>query len=253
MAGGTGEQASLITKTILKHLEENKDKVISFGKLVAVVLEVTGYKSSESTRVRVIANSLIAGGLAEGRHDSTIRYKAKDSSGGFTNGIKDSNMGGETKEYEGNKGGFSDIRESAYKKENEEIKKQLETHKLAVAELGKKLQTERQAAEKIQKRLQAQLDEANKSTRIVSVQLLKGTKEVKTFEGIFHNEFERVLKLAQARMNIFIYGPTGCGKSHLCKQVADALDLPFYFVSCTAGMGEATLGEDSYQSARTTR
>ena len=40
---------------------------------------------------------------------------------------------------------------------------------------------------------------------------------------------------------MFLYGPTGCGKSHICEQVAEALNLPFAFVSCTAGMSEGVL------------
>lgn len=240
---GTGEMAKRITGEILKYLEEQKGMTVTFSKLVTVILERTGYKPSDATRIKVIANSLIAGGLATGRHDSTIAYKARDNGGGFrseTTETKDTDMqtGGSTQ----SSGGFSDIRESAYKREAEEAKKQLETHKLALAELGKKLQEEKEAHDKTAEDMKKELAAAKSTTRIVSVQLLRGEREVKTMHGCFHAQFEKVLKLAQARMNIFIYGPTGCGKSHMCKQLADALDLPFYFVSCTAGMGESTLG-----------
>lgn len=78
--------------------------------------------------------------------------------------------------------------------------------------------------------------------RIVSVQVMKGKKKVKVLEDVFHENFEGILQLAQARMNIFIYGPTGSGKSHICSQIAKSLDLPFYFVSCTSGMSEGVLG-----------
>ena len=54
----------------------------------------------------------------------------------------------------------------------------------------------------------------------------------------FHKKFTRVLNLAQRRKNIMMYGPTGSGKSHLGEMVATALDLPFYSISCTAGMSE---------------
>ena len=57
----------------------------------------------------------------------------------------------------------------------------------------------------------------------------------------FHAVFEKVLKLAQARKNIFIYGPTGSGKTHICEQLASVLKLKFGFVSCTAGMSESVL------------
>lgn len=69
-----------------------------------------------------------------------------------------------------------------------------------------------------------------------------GKKLIKSTKGVFHAQFAKLLQLAQSRMNIFIYGPTGCGKSHVCKQLADALNLSFAFVSCTSGMSEGVLG-----------
>ena len=78
--------------------------------------------------------------------------------------------------------------------------------------------------------------------KVVQVQLLEGDKVVSSFEDLFHASFEAILQLAEARMNVFIYGPTGCGKSHICSQVAKALGLPFYFISCTAGMSEGIMG-----------
>ncbi|KKM71832.1 hypothetical protein LCGC14_1426550 [marine sediment metagenome] len=80
------------------------------------------------------------------------------------------------------------------------------------------------------------------SSSIAVVQLKMGSKVVKQTKGLFHNQFDKILKLAMARMNIFIYGPTGCGKSHICAQLAEALNLSFSFVSCTSGMSEGILG-----------
>lgn len=54
-------------------------------------------------------------------------------------------------------------------------------------------------------------------------------------------EFKRVLQLAAARKNILLVGPAGCGKTHLAAQVAEALDLPFGSMSCTAGASESQL------------
>lgn len=65
--------------------------------------------------------------------------------------------------------------------------------------------------------------------------------EARKIEGVFHNQFPKLVQLASARMNIMIFGPTGCGKSHVCKQLADALGLRFGFVSCTAGMSEGVI------------
>lgn len=236
-----GEQAKRVTDEILKYLEEQKGVTLTFSRLVQHIIEVTGYKTSDSTRIKVIANSLIAGGLASGKHDVFISYKARDNGGGFkseTTETKEQDM--QTGSTTG--GGFSDIRESAYKQETERLKKEVEAYKLNIAELGKKIRSDTEDSLKVIGQLRSDLEAAKGQTRVVSVQLLRGEKEVKTINAVFHDQFETVLELAQARMNIFIYGPTGCGKSHLCKQIADALDLPFYFVSCTAGMGEATLG-----------
>lgn len=56
-----------------------------------------------------------------------------------------------------------------------------------------------------------------------------------------HAKFERILKLAMCRLPVFLPGPAGCGKTHLAKQVADALGLEFAMVSCTGGMSETQL------------
>jgi hypothetical protein len=81
------------------------------------------------------------------------------------------------------------------------------------------------------------------SGRILEVRLIDDSsgKVVKKLKETFHPQFEKVMKLARARMNMYLFGPTGSGKSHLAHQVAVALNLDFYFVSCTTGMSENTL------------
>ena len=56
-----------------------------------------------------------------------------------------------------------------------------------------------------------------------------------------HAVFERVAKLAALRKNILLVGPTGCGKTALAGQTAEALKLPFASISCSAGMSESHL------------
>ena len=68
-----------------------------------------------------------------------------------------------------------------------------------------------------------------------------GGEPAKQVDGRVHKDFERALQLATLRENTMLVGPAGCGKSYLCRQVADALGLPFYTVSLSAGTGESAL------------
>jgi MoxR-like ATPase len=42
-------------------------------------------------------------------------------------------------------------------------------------------------------------------------------------------EFETVIKLVSAKIPVFLSGPAGCGKNVICRHVAEALGLDFYF------------------------
>lgn len=65
--------------------------------------------------------------------------------------------------------------------------------------------------------------------------VLPKTMEVKSgfgthkVEGITHYKFETILKLVTADIPVFLTGPAGSGKNVICKQIADALGLKFYF------------------------
>jgi len=48
-------------------------------------------------------------------------------------------------------------------------------------------------------------------------------------QGITHEKFETVLKIVAQDIPVFLTGPAGCGKNVICKQVAEALGLEFYF------------------------
>lgn len=67
------------------------------------------------------------------------------------------------------------------------------------------------------------------------------TNERKEINGVTHEAFEKVLKLSQIRANILLVGAAGCGKTKLAEQIAEALTLPFGFLSCSAGMSESQL------------
>lgn len=50
-------------------------------------------------------------------------------------------------------------------------------------------------------------------------------------QGIQHEKFETVLKFVSNNEPVFLTGPAGSGKNVLCKQVAEALGLKFYFTN----------------------
>ena len=52
-----------------------------------------------------------------------------------------------------------------------------------------------------------------------------------TFEGVTHEKFDDVLNLVNLNIPVFLSGPAGTGKNVICKQVAKALDLDFYFTN----------------------
>lgn len=117
----------------------------------------------------------------------------------------------------------------------------------SVAEMRKELAEMTLRAERLQNEkddiiekkeaLQKEVDE-----EVKIIKCIRPDGEEVEIEGVVHREFERVKQLCEARMNVFLFGPTGCGKSHLCEQVANALGLDYAFVSCTSGMSEGQLG-----------
>lgn len=50
-----------------------------------------------------------------------------------------------------------------------------------------------------------------------------------TITGVVHERFDMVLDLVNADIPVFLTGPAGTGKNVICKQVAKALGLEFYF------------------------
>ena len=57
-----------------------------------------------------------------------------------------------------------------------------------------------------------------------------GTKK-KELKGVLHDKFDTVLGLVGKDIPVFLVGPAGSGKNVLCKQVAEALGLKFYFTN----------------------
>lgn len=55
--------------------------------------------------------------------------------------------------------------------------------------------------------------------------------EKKDLPGIVHEKFSTVLKFVANDEPVFLTGPAGSGKNYICKQVAEALGLNFYFTN----------------------
>ena len=54
-------------------------------------------------------------------------------------------------------------------------------------------------------------------------------KSNKQMQGIFHKDFEKICKLVNANIPVMLTGGAGAGKNYTLEQVAEALDLDFYF------------------------
>ncbi len=75
--------------------------------------------------------------------------------------------------------------------------------------------------------------------RVIKVEV--GDRPPVEIEGVAHPQLEWTVKLAQLRENILLVGPTGSGKTHLARQVAQALGLPFAHLSCSGGLSEGQI------------
>ena len=56
-------------------------------------------------------------------------------------------------------------------------------------------------------------------------------KKIKFKGEILHNKFDEVLKFVSKDEPVFLTGEAGTGKNYLCKQIAKALGLDFYFTN----------------------
>lgn len=58
------------------------------------------------------------------------------------------------------------------------------------------------------------------------------TKEVEYEKtGIYHKDFEKILKLVNMNLPVMLTGGAGAGKNYMLEQVADALNMSFYYTS----------------------
>ena len=84
-----------------------------------------------------------------------------------------------------------------------------------------------------------ELIKKNATIKKVNV-ILNGQPPVEV-EGFTHEKFKLVCQLAMTGLPILLVGPAGTGKTHLAKQVAEALKRPFTYNSMSGGVTESHL------------
>ena len=94
--------------------------------------------------------------------------------------------------------------------------------------------------------VQAEIDALKAQAKIQATRLeIVKDGEKREIEGLFCDEFEDMVEDVNAGWSPYLWGAAGCGKSHTCQQIADALGLPYYtqnmlsFAHEIAGYGNA--------------
>lgn len=89
------------------------------------------------------------------------------------------------------------------------------------------------AVEDLKNNLKKELDVFIKETYGAVPTIINVVKENVEYKkiGIFHKEFERVLKLVNMNLPVMLTGGAGAGKNFMLEQVADALNMSFYYTS----------------------
>lgn len=78
--------------------------------------------------------------------------------------------------------------------------------------------------------IEALIDKKVSEAKTINIKI----NDVPTFktEKTLHDKFEDVLFWATQKQPIYLFGPAGTGKNVLSEQVAEALNLPFYYAGC---------------------
>ena len=84
---------------------------------------------------------------------------------------------------------------------------------------------------------------ANVQPHVAAIEIKTPTEKIHVdLEGkTKHAKLERCIVLALSGQNILLHGPTGTGKTHLAKQLAECLERSFHAVSVTAGVSEGQI------------
>lgn len=72
---------------------------------------------------------------------------------------------------------------------------------------------------------------AEQGVALRTVQVTANEKIIHETTGLFHKDFEKVLKLVNSDIPTMLVGPAGSGKNVCIKQVADALGLEMYYTN----------------------
>lgn len=70
---------------------------------------------------------------------------------------------------------------------------------------------------------------------------ITGRKANGVVEGYTHKMLRDSIFLSEQERQLMLVGPAGSGKTTLASQIAKGFDIPFYSISCSAGMSEAHL------------
>lgn len=92
---------------------------------------------------------------------------------------------------------------------------------------------------KVTSEIDASVKAAVQALRPVHITLINN--KVVVLEKRLHMAFARCLTFANRYRQVYIAGPAGTGKTTLAEQVAEAMDLPFAFISCNIGLSSAQL------------
>lgn len=99
----------------------------------------------------------------------------------------------------------------------------------AVIEKGKKI-----ATVDLENTLKANVDKyisENYGALPKTIQIVEGDVQKKPITGIFHEQFDNILKIVSRDVPLMLVGPAGSGKNHTLEQVAEALEMDFYFTN----------------------
>lgn len=84
----------------------------------------------------------------------------------------------------------------------------------------------------LQDKIKERVDEACAHV-VKKIDLIVNGEKTST-SGVLHSNFTKVLELVNLDIPVFLVGPAGTGKNVLCKQIAEALKLDFYFTGAVS-------------------